>query len=82
MRKYKVEETKQDYVIICNKCGKEIVVRNGITQEETFHGEMRWGYFSNKDGERHTFDLCEACYDEWVRSFLVPVEIEEENELL
>ena len=34
------------------------------------------------DGETHTFDLCEACYDEWIRGFVIPVETEEETELL
>lgn len=82
MRKYEVTEAKKNYVIVCNKCGREITVQNGIAREEAFHGEMRWGYFSGKDGEKHTFDLCETCYDEWIRSFLIPVEVEEETELL
>ena len=44
--------------------------------------EIPWGYFSQKDGELHKIMLCEACYDEWIRSFQIPVEITENVELL
>ena len=55
---------------VCNKCGRE------ITNEDILEVEKRWGYFSNnKDNEVHSFDLCEKCYDEFVSTFLVPVEI-------
>ena len=68
MRKYK---------IICNKCGKEVEVKNGVPAEDTLHVQKHWGYFSNKDNEEHTFDLCEACYDELVAGFQIPVDVEE-----
>ncbi len=82
MRKYVNQEEKSLQKIICNKCGKEIVLENGIAREETFHGEAHWGYFSQKDGEIHSFDLCEECYDQWIRTFAVGVTVENENELL
>ena len=44
--------------------------------------EIAWDYFSEKDGERHSFDLCEECYDELVNQFRIPVEVEEQTELL
>ena len=76
MRQYKMQETKEVFKIICNKCGKEIFVKNGIAEEDVLSVEKRWGYFSNnKDNEVHSFDLCEKCYDEFVSTFLVPVEI-------
>ena len=28
----------------------------------------------DKDGQTDRFDLCEACYDEWVDGFLIPIE--------
>ena len=62
--------------IICNKCKKEIDVINDIPREAVFLVENRWGYFSNKDNEVHRFELCEDCYDEWVQSFAIPVEVE------
>lgn len=76
MRQYQIKETKEVSKIICNKCGKEVSVENGHSEEEMFHVEHAWGYFSGKDGEKHSFDLCEACYDEIVNSFCIPVEIE------
>lgn len=41
-----------------------------------------WDYFSEKDGEVHHFDLCEECYDELVRRMKLPVDVEEQTELL
>lgn len=76
MRQYHMQETKEVTKIICNKCGKEIVVENGMAKEDTLSVQKRWGYFSAKDNEKHTFDLCEACYDEMISNFQIPVEIE------
>ena len=74
MRQYKMKETKEIEKIICNKCGKEIVVKNGVAEADALSVEKRWGYFSNKDNEVHVFDLCEECYDKWIATFLIPVE--------
>ena len=79
MRLYQmqIKETKEMKKIFCNKCGKEIPVVNGNAQEGVFSIDYNWGYFSEKDGEKHHFDLCEGCYDEFLRSFQIPPEIEE-----
>ena len=74
MRQYKMQETKETEKIICNNCGKEIVVKNGVADGDALSVEKRWGYFSNKDNEVHVFDLCEECYDKWIATFLIPVE--------
>lgn len=76
MRQYQKTETREIKKIICNGCGKEIEVENGIAKEEVLSVEKRWGYFSEKDNERHCFDLCEQCYDELISGFQIPVEIE------
>ena len=73
MRQYRMQETKEVSKIICNKCGKEIFVKNGMATEEVLSVEKRWGYFSNKDNEVHEFDLCEECYDQMIKSFVIPV---------
>lgn len=75
MRQYctELKETKETKKIICNKCGKEIVVTGGIPREDVLEVEKHWGYFSGKDGQTDRFDLCEDCYDEWVGSFRIPV---------
>lgn len=82
MRKYKDETVKEIIEIRCNKCGKEIAVKDGMIREGVLGVETLWGYFSEKDGEHHSFDLCEECYDELVKNFQIPVKIEIENELL
>lgn len=78
MRKYtecEIQKRKIDK-IVCNKCKKEMNVVNEIPREAVFEVEYRWGYFSNKDNEVHKFDLCEACYDEWISGFMIPVDKE------
>lgn len=35
-----------------------------------------------KDGECHSFDLCEPCYDKMTAAFVLKPEIKEETELL
>ncbi len=62
--------------IICNCCKKEIDVENGILQGDVLTVEKRWNYFSNKDNEVHRFDICEECYDKFVQTFQIPIEIE------
>ena len=62
----------------CNGCGRELEIQREIPQEDVLEVEHSWGYFSVKDGERHSFRLCEACYDRITRSFAIPVEVEQE----
>lgn len=68
--------------IYCNKCRKEFKMKKGVVQEGIFNLEYMWGFFSQKDGEIHTFDLCEKCYDNMIREFDIPVDIKESNELI
>ena len=77
MRKYTIQEVKEIEKIICNQCGKEIEVKNGVPAEDTLQVHKRWGYFSDKDNEEHAFDLCEACYDELVAGFQIPIDRKE-----
>ena len=48
MRQYNIQETKEVTKIICNKCGKEIAVENGMAKEDTLSVQKRWGYFSER----------------------------------
>mgnify|MGYP001027879034 CR=1 FL=1 len=68
--------------VVCNACGKELLVENGILKEECVHVEHDFGFFGSKDGESHSFDLCEACYEKLTAGFLVPVSKWERKELL
>lgn len=80
MRKYK--ENGQLESVCCNRCRKKIVVKEGIVREGAACVDYAWDYFSEKDGEVHHFDLCEDCYDCIIDEFSLPVDIEEQLELL
>lgn len=82
MRQYQDEDRRTLEKVVCNGCGRELKLENGSLREGVFEGNALWGYFSEKDGERHSFDLCEECYDRLVRSFRVPVTAGEQTELL
>ncbi len=72
MKKYTVSMQAQQTVeqIICNGCGREIP----LERADYFHGEKTWGYFSNQDGRRDSFDLCEDCYQRMVDGFAVKLQ--------
>jgi len=82
MRKYEDQQVNKLSEVVCNKCGKKIKIKNGYLKEGCFSSDFCFGYFSGKDGFRYKFDLCEDCYDEFITSMEVPVEISEESELL
>lgn len=82
MRKYTNGEEQVLEVVRCNKCGRDIPHNNHIIKEGIFSVDYKWGYFSDKDREIHSFDLCEECYNELIKSFKINVDIREENELL
>ena len=79
MKKY---ENGKLIKVVCNQCGREIKTEKEIIKEGICSVETDWGYFSDKDGESHKFDLCEKCYDFLTRNFLIPVEISRRTELL
>ncbi len=77
MKKYEKNKIKE---VVCNRCGKRIAVEHGIAQEEVFHVEKRWGYFSKRDMKKDSFDLCETCYDEIIAEFVIPAQTKDEIE--
>ena len=80
MREY--NEKKQLISMQCNCCKKLLQKENEIVTEGCFSVDYIWGYFSNKDGTRHQFDLCEDCYDRFVKELSIPITESENNELL
>lgn len=82
MRKYKNQEGGQLVEVYCNQCKKKLIVEKGQILEGVFHGKVKWGYFSEKDGEVHSFDLCEKCYDQWISGFQIPAEKLIEHEFI
>lgn len=82
MKKTIWNEKKQDK-IVCNVCGQILQENEQQTAEKDWlMVKKSWGYFSEKDGIRHDFCVCESCYDKWVAGFSIPVEVSEETELL
>lgn len=81
MRKYNEENERQLEEVVCNKCGRHLKVENGMLKEGCFGADVVFGYFSEKDGIRHKFDLCEKCYDALIGVFSLPVCETEEKEL-
>lgn len=67
--------------VVCNGCGRELKVENGILKEGCFEGKQVFGYFSSMDGQEHCFDLCEDCYQKMIARFLIPVTKREQTEL-
>lgn len=65
--------------VFCNKCGREMKIINGILHEDGLFVTKDWGYFSAKDLQIHKFCLCESCYDELVRDFVIPIEVDDKN---
>ena len=82
MRQYEGKDTITLKSIYCNKCGRVLKSDNGIVMEGICSVNQLWGYFSMKDGQRHSFDLCEECYDKMVARFRIPVEVTTNHELL
>lgn len=68
--------------VICNKCGRKMKIVNGILHEDGLFVVKDWGYFSEKDLQIHKFNLCEACYDNMIRDFAVPIEVSQKEAAL
>lgn len=80
MREYR--EDRKLTKVVCNACGKNLLVENGILKEECIRVDHDFGFFGSKDGQSDSFDLCEACYEKLIVGFAVPVERRERKELL
>ena len=74
MRKYESGKTEELLEVVCNQCGKKLLVEKGYLKEGCFSADYQFGYFSERDGEVHHFDLCEECYAKMTAGFVVPLE--------
>ena len=83
MRQFGVEvkEQKELKKMVCNCCGKELIVKGGIVREGVFSAECSWGYFSEKDGTSQTADICESCFEQWMSQFRIPPQTVERTEI-
>lgn len=76
------KEEKKQAVCTCNRCGRVMNARHSVLEEDCLYIEKVWGYFSKKDGKRHSWCLCETCYDALTAEFVIPVESEEVTEFV
>lgn len=80
MKQY--NEKQELTAIVCNRCKKVIPLDKGILKAGVFSAAASWGYFSEKDGEVHEWDLCEECYDKVIKEFEIPPQITEATEFV
>ena len=73
---------KKENEIYCNLCGRKIKQQKDNPVEDFLSVKKEWGYFSDRDGLIQEFDLCEACYGELIRRFVLPVGETEQKEML
>jgi hypothetical protein len=72
----------KDKKLVCNGCGKQIEVHNGMPMEGVFRAHQVWQYMSGKDGQVEDFVLCEECYDRMTEQFVIPQEKKDLTEML
>jgi len=60
--------------IICNKCGKSCHDIDGANYEGVIEHELcgGWGSKVIGDGYQHQFSLCETCFMELSKTFVIP----------
>lgn len=68
--------------IYCNRCGKEIEIKNEIAQEDYIFIRKEWGYFSKKDGKTQEFLMCENCIKKLEEDFVIPSRWEDTIEMV
>ena len=78
-----ISMSRRNGVIYCNRCGSPICTEGEAGKSSFLTICKEWGYFSErKDGTVHRMDLCESCYDAWVRTFAIAPEVEQKTELI
>lgn len=64
--------SRKNNLIYCNCCGGQICTAEKKSETSFLTIDKEWGYFSRgRDGEIHSMDICEACYDKWVQTFAI-----------
>lgn len=67
---------------ICNCCGQPIQkLQEPNKYADYLTISKKWGYFSDKDLTEHSFTICEACYDRWIKSFCIGVNEDQVEEI-
>lgn len=82
MRRYEQGSSNKVTEAMCNMCGRSIKIQKGMITDGVLSIEYKWGYFSDFDGETHSFDICQDCYKKLEKKFVIPIDKEETNELM
>lgn len=82
MRRYEQGNSNNVIEAMCNMCGRNIKIQKGMITDGVMSIEYRWGYFSDFDGQTHSFDICQDCYKKLEKKFVIPIDREETNEML
>lgn len=56
--------------------------RNRRTKTGLYLYRKEWNYFSAKDGVKSKLRVCESCFDEWTKQFVIPPLMEEVTEIV
>lgn len=82
MQRYQKGMEEEELIdVICNCCGRSLKKKDKLLLEDVCRVRVQWGYFSKKDGENHSFDICEDCYDKITRNFVIPPHVEQRTEI-
>lgn len=75
MKKYKKVSIEKEIVeeVYCNICGEKIAKNSHNHFEDFLHVEKVWGYDSKKDGKKDDFDVCQRCYEGWIKTFKISI---------
>ena len=61
---------------ICNKCGEEFPqYEDGCSNGKIEHFTVEFGWGSFLDMNVYMFDLCDKCFDEFVKTFKIEPEM-------
>lgn len=82
MRRYGQNNDNRIVNAMCNMCGRNIKIQNGIIMDGVLSVEYKWGYFSDFDGQKHSFDICQECYKKLEKKFVIPIDKEDINEMI
>ncbi|MDR1914246.1 MAG: hypothetical protein LBQ68_07190 [Clostridiales bacterium] len=73
MKTFKTVQLQSQEVeqIVCNMCGC-VIQKETFGYLDTFVSVNKtWNYGTGWDGETHSFDLCEGCYDKLIAGFKI-----------
>ena len=77
MKKYELKTVERNILTstVCNKCGKEFSNEDGHGNGEIENFTVEYGWGSFLDMDVFMFDLCDKCFNEFVKTFKIEPEM-------